>query len=97
MKKIEINGKTYDAAEIDFNAMCDLEEMGISLFEADNKGLSSLRAYLALSMGATTREAGAEIGEHIANGGNLDDLNKAFSEAVKESVFFKKTPKEAKA
>ena len=96
MKKLEINGKAVKPAELDFNAMCDMEDMGISIFEADNKGLSSLRAYLAISEGITKEEAGVEIGAHLANGGNLDELAEAFSNAVKESTFFQKAPKNAK-
>jgi len=101
MKMLEINGKAIKPAELDFNAMCDMEDMGVSIFEADNKGLSSLRAYLAISAGISSKEAGIEIGSHLANGGNLDALANAFSDAVKESTFFQtaqtnaeeKTPK----
>ena len=89
IKAIEINGKTYKPAEIDFNGMCDMEEMGVSIFDTENKGLSALRAYLAISGKISTEEAGVEIGEHISNGGSLEALSEAFSEAVKESTFFR--------
>ena len=95
MKMLEINGKAVKPAELDFNAMCDMEDMGVSIFEADNKGLSSLRAYLAISEGISSKEAGIEIGAHLASGGNLDALATAFSDAVKESTFFQTAPKDA--
>lgn len=94
-KALEINGKVIKPAELDFNAMCDLEDMGVSIFEADNKGLSSLRAYLALSAHISTTEAGVEIGSHLSKGGNLDGLAEAFSNAVKESTFFQNAQKNA--
>lgn len=94
IKAIEINGKAYKPAELDFNTMCDMEDLGVSIFETENKGLSAVRAYLAVSAGISKEEAGAEIGEHIANGGSLEVLSEAFSEAVRESTFFR-TPAKA--
>lgn len=88
MSMIEINGKTYEPAKIDFNAMCQMEEFGVSIFDSDSKGLSALRAYFALTSGMTLTEAGAEIGQHLSKGGSLEDLNDAFSKAVKDAIFF---------
>lgn len=93
IKAIEINGKAYKPKELDFNAICDMEEMGVSIFEANNKGLTSLRAYLAIIAECSPEQAGNEIGEHIAKGGNIDKLAEAFAEAVKESTFFRTAEK----
>ena len=88
MSMIEINGKTYKPAEIDFNAMCQMEEFGVSIFDADSKGLSSLRAYFALSSGMSLTEAGVEIGQHLSKGGTLEELSDTFGKAVKDAIFF---------
>ena len=93
IKAIEINGKTLKPAELDFNAICDMEDLGVSIFDADNKGLSSLRAYLAITMHCGITEAGNELTEHLAKGGSLDGLAEAFAEAVKDSTFFRNAAK----
>lgn len=35
MTKVVLNGKEYKAKELDFNAMCELEDMGIDLMSQD--------------------------------------------------------------
>ena len=87
---ITINGKTYQEAELTFNAICELETAGINIMDIRKGGLSILRAYLALCMGSigAIDVAGEEIQNHIINGGKIDDLAKAFGKAVEESDFF---------
>ena len=88
---LRINGKDYKEAEIDFNAICELEDMGISLFNLRGvSGAKIARAYAALCMGGKDMidAAGAEINLHIINGGNLATITDAFGKAVSESGFF---------
>ena len=55
-----INGSKYTIPELDFNAMCMLEDMGVSLTEMDRKVLSTVRGFLALAMGGDHDRAGRE-------------------------------------
>lgn len=102
---IKINDKEYKEAEITFNNICALEDMGCSIQNILTNTFSSARAYLALCMGGNKNAmiiAGNEIEEHIKKGGELTDLLSAFAKAIEESGFFqalnkkaeKNTPKE---
>lgn len=88
MKTFEINNKKYKAAEIDFNFICDLEDMGISISEFNKKPLAVARAYFALCATADKDVAGLEIQSHMINGGKLDELYEALGDAVEKSDFF---------
>lgn len=88
---LRINGKDYKEAEIDFNAVCELEDMGIKLFNLRGvTGMKIARAYAALCMGGAELldAAGQEINQHIINGGKLETITDAFGKAVNESGFF---------
>lgn len=87
-KMFELNGKKYVAKEITFNAVCELEDLGVSLMEADTKQLSSLRGYIAYCCGLSTEEAGKEIEKHLISGNDLSGIAKAFGEQINESDFF---------
>lgn len=83
-----INGSKYTIPELDFNAMCMLEDMGVSLTEMDRKVLSTVRGFLALAMGGDHDKAGREMEAHLASGGSLDELVSEVNRAVSESGFF---------
>ena len=88
---LRINGKDYKEAEIDFNAVCELEDMGIKIFNLKGvSGAKIARAYVALCMGGAEmlEVAGLEINQHIVNGGKLETVTEAFGKAVNESGFF---------
>lgn len=88
---IKINDKEYKEAEINFNNICALEDMGCSMQNILSNTFSSARAYLALCMGGNKNAmvvAGNEIEEHIKKGGELTDLMSAFAKAIEESGFF---------
>ncbi len=96
-----INGKNYKIPELSFNAMCTLEEMGVSLTSMDKKILSTVRGFLALAMGGDLDRAGKEMEEHLAAGGGLDDMMTEINKAVESSGFFralnKTTPKKTQS
>lgn len=48
---MKINDREYTIPELNFNAMCELEDLGASFSEMDKKALSTVRAFLALAMG----------------------------------------------
>lgn len=85
---MNINGKTYKVPELDFNAICELEDMGVVLTDMDKKVLTTVRGFLALSMGSDMETAGKELGDHLASGGTIDDMVKEINKAVSESGFF---------
>lgn len=68
MKTFEINGKEYSGKPFDFNLVCDLEDMGVSVESMEEKPMSMVRGYIALCMGKRRADAGLEIQEHIPNG-----------------------------
>lgn len=90
-----INGKLYQAKEITFNAICELEDAGVSLTEIEQKPISTVRSYFAVCLGGNKEYAGQEIERHIINGGNLDEIMTAFREELADSDFFQALTKTA--
>ena len=90
-----INGKLYQAREITFNAICELEDAGVSLTEIESKPISTVRSYFAICLGGNKEVAGQEIERHIINGGNLDEIMTAFREELADSDFFQALTKTA--
>ena len=98
-KKITVNSKDYNLnKEIDFNAICELEEYGLSLGNIKNSKMTSIRALLSFVADISPDEAGVEIMEHLKNGGSIADLAVLIN-YLTESDFFRTTrqPSEAEA
>ena len=93
MKRFEINGKEYIAKAFDFNLVCDLEDMGISVSTAQDKPMSTARAYFALCTGRGKVYAGQELEAHIANGGDFNEIMEVMSEEMEKSDFFRSLAK----
>ena len=89
MKTFTINGKKYNSKPFDFNLVCDLEDMGVSMQEMGRKRMSVTRAYLALCGGISIEVAGKEIEQHIVAGGTLEVLNNALNDEMENSDFFR--------
>ena len=47
MEKITINGKEFELRKIDFNAVCELEDLGMSIIDIKDKTFKSIRALVA--------------------------------------------------
>lgn len=91
MKKITINSKDYNLDKvIDFNAICELEDLGLSVPALKKSSMSAFRALLAWFGDITVEQAGAEIMAHLRNGGSFDDCA-PLMEAFVESDFFRAT------
>lgn len=88
MKNIVINGKSITIKPINFDAICNLEEMGLDLLNINKKAFSTFRCLMAFNANIPLTEASVEIESHIANGGNITDLVPLVN-AVVESDFFK--------
>lgn len=91
MANVRINGKDYTVPEMDFNAVCELEERGINLLnmgEGTPKIATMLRGITAWVMGVDNNTAAKEIQEHIMAGGNIGEILDAINVAMDESGFF---------
>lgn len=88
MKTFRLDGKVYEAKEIDFNMICDLEEQGISLEEIEKKPMSMMRTYIGFCINGTKEMAGKLIENHLVNGGSMSDIAEVMGEAMTESGFF---------
>lgn len=88
MRTFVVNGKEYVAREFDFNLICDLEDMGVSMAEIATKPMSTVRAYFALCTRNGKAYAGKELENHMINGGNFDDLVSVMNEEMEKSDFF---------
>lgn len=95
MKTFTINGKEYKSKMIDFNLVCDLEDMGISLEQAGEKPMSMVRAYFGMCAGKGKEYAGKELEAHIIGGGKFDDIMNAMSDEMEKSDFFRNLSKTA--
>lgn len=89
MNKFTINGKEYVAKAFDFNMVCDLEDMGVSLQEAEKKPMSMARAYFGLCANKGKEYAGKEIEAHLLNGGSFEDIITAMTTEMDKSDFFR--------
>jgi len=88
MNLFKINGKEYKAKPFDFNLICDLEDMGVSLEEMGKKKMSMIRAYFAICAGRGNEYAGKELNQHFIGGGKFDDVLDAMSKEMEASDFF---------
>lgn len=89
MKTFKINGKEYKAKPFDFNLICDLEDMGISLKSAGKKPMAMIRAYFAFCAEVSKDVAGKELELHMINGGSFDEIANAMSNEMENSDFFR--------
>ena len=88
MEKITINGKEFELRTIDFNAVCELEDLGMSIIDIKDKTFKSIRALVAFVMKCDLDKAGKEVENHLANGGKINDFAPLF-EMVSKSDFFR--------
>lgn len=89
MRTFILNGNEYIAKPFDFNMVCDLEDMGISLEEAHEKPTAMVRAYVAVCIGRNKEFAGAEMEQHIINGGSFAEIMGIMSDEMDKSDFFR--------
>lgn len=89
MRTFTVNGVTYKASPFDFNLICELEDRGISIEEAQAKPMSLTRAYFAISANLSKADAGIQMQAHLINGGNFDEIMEAMSQEMSDSDFFR--------
>ena len=93
MSEITINGRNYAVPEMNFDAVCELEEKGINILNmGENMKIATMvRGLVAWIMKTDLKTASNEIQKHIQNGGNIMDIMDSFSAAVEDSGFFGRT------
>lgn len=96
-KTFKINGKEYAAKAFDFNLVCDLEDMGVSMQEMNKKPMATARAYFALCNGMGKEIAGKELEAHLISGGNFDEVIKVMLEEMEKSDFFRSLTESSEA
>ena len=89
VKTFTVNNKEYKAKPFDFNLVCDLEDMGISMREINKKQMATMRAYFALCAGIRNEQAGKEMEAHVIAGGNFEEISAALNEEMDKSDFFR--------
>ena len=89
MEKILLNGKVYQAKEIDFNYICMLEVEGIEFSRIGTGFFNMLKVYVAYCMDVEPEYAGEEINKHVMNGGKLTEITNTLSEKLETSDFFR--------
>lgn len=88
MEKITINGKEFELRTIDFDAVCELEDLGMSIIDIKDKTFKSIRALVAFVEKCDLSTASKEIEAHLANKGKINDFTPLF-EMVSKSDFFR--------
>lgn len=90
----DLNGKEMQSIPIDFNTVCDLEDLGISLDDYSTKPMAFTRAYVTLCFGRGNKKiAGKELEQHLLNGGSFEEIIKVISKELENSDFFQKLSK----
>lgn len=90
VKKITVNGKNYTLPKIDFDAVCDLEELGFDFSKVDKKMMSTGRALLAFVMKTDIRTASAEFEKEMKqNKSAFNDIMVPLFNMISESDFFR--------
>lgn len=89
MNTFKINGIEYKAKPFDFNLVCDLEDMGISLDNMAGRNTSLIRAYFVICSGLSKEKAGKEIEQQFIKYGELNEISEALNKEMEKSDFFR--------
>ena len=94
--KLDDGEQVFPVKEIDFfNLVCELEGVGVDVMSLTTGGLersklfTTVRAIAAVLLGVPQVEAGKLIGEHMHNGGALEDVLEVFTGAMQDADFGK--------
>lgn len=96
MNTFKVNGIEYKAKPFDFNTVCDLEDMGITLNSMSGKDLSLVRAYFCICSGLSKEKAGKEIEQQFIKYGEMNEISEALNKEVENSDFFRSLTERAK-
>jgi len=93
MSKFTVNGKTYFTKELTFEYLVALDKNDIKVTNVT--GIAAVNCFFMYCSGLSEEEASKEITNHVINGGKLDDIIEAYSEALNESGFFRSLMEQA--
>lgn len=92
--KLDGGDRQFATKDLDFyNLVCELEEAGIDVMSLTDGNLertkifSTMRALLAVLINVQKETAGTYLSQHIKNGGQLDDIMQAFTDAMTDAGF----------
>lgn len=97
MNTFKINGIEYKAKPFDFNLVCDLEDMGITLNNMSGRNTSLIRAYFGICSGLSKEKAGKEIEQQFIKYGELNEISEALNKEMESSDFFRSLTERAKS
>ena len=90
VKKITIGGKNYPLPKIDFNAVCELEDLGFDFSKVDKKMMSTGRALLAFVMKTDIQTATLAFEKELdVNKNAFNDIFVPLFNMISESDFFR--------
>lgn len=89
MNTFTLNGTLVPAKRFDFNMLCNLEDLGVSISEADKKPMALVRAYVAICLGSNLDYAGQQMEQHLIGGGSFEDIMDVMSKEMESSDFFR--------
>ena len=90
MQKFKLNDVEYKVKDLDFNAICELEDEGINLMDENimaTRGMNNLRTILSFVLDRPKFETGQIISEHLKSGGRIEDLNKIITISLENGGF----------
>lgn len=92
MAMVKINQKNYEVPELTFRHSRLMEQMGLPVegMMSRNYLFSAVSAFTAIVAKCEPEQADHLVEQHILGGGKLEDIYKAYANAVQESGFFKK-------
>jgi hypothetical protein len=92
MGYVKINNKDYEVPELNFAHSKKLELFGVPLRRLVDPDLmfTIVSAFVAVVIGGVPEEADYLIEQHILGGGTIEEIYKAYIDAITESHFFKK-------
>lgn len=75
--------------KLNFGALIELEDLGLSLYDIDEKPLNLIAILVAFYSDLSKEKAIEEINKHLENNGKISDFNSLLNEFV-QSDFFQK-------
>ena len=87
--RFTVNGVTYTAKPFDFDLICDLEDMGVTIEKIDKMPMSLIRGYFDICADNEPRIASSWIQSNMAKGGKLEDITNAMAKEMNDSDFFR--------
>lgn len=92
--KLDGGDRQFATKDLDFyNLVCELEGSGVNVMNLtagsleQGKVFSTVRAILAVLVNVQPAEAGKMLSQHLRNGGALDNIMEAFTDAMADAGF----------